>query len=154
VAELGQHLRDRLPPDAVARQDEIGARLGGPDPTDADALESLAVVWPSYFAEPATAPPFPPDMRLSLAGYAETFASAAGELADGFGGKLREVRAPTVFVLGECSPMPVSQGQQTAALVPSAEVDVVAGAGHFPWYERPGCVAGALATIRTRAGLS
>ena len=32
--------------------------------------------------------------------------SVAGYLAGGFGEKLREVQAPTVFVLGASSPMP------------------------------------------------
>ena len=69
----------------------------------------------------------------------------------GFGGRLKEITAPAVFVLGERSPMPVSQGEQTAALLPGAEVRVVPGAGHLPWHERPGCVADAAGWIRTRA---
>jgi proline iminopeptidase len=72
-------------------------------------------------------------------------------LAGGFSEKLREVQAPAVFVLGEQSPMPVRQGQQTAALMPAAEVVVVPGAGHLPWHEQPGCVAAALAAVRARA---
>ena len=121
---------------------------------DADALESLTLLWPGYFADPAAAPPFPPHLQTSLTGYAETFASAAAHLASGFGEKLGGVRAPAVFVLGERSPMPVSQGEQTAALLPSAEVHVIPGAGHLPWHEQPGCVAAALATVRARAGLA
>jgi pimeloyl-ACP methyl ester carboxylesterase len=65
--------------------------------------------------------------------------------AGGSDEKLREVQAPTVFVLGASSPMPVSQGQQTAALMPAAEVNVIPDAGHMPWHEQPGCVAAALA---------
>jgi pimeloyl-ACP methyl ester carboxylesterase len=49
--------------------------------------------------------------------------------------------------------MPLGQNQQTAALLPDAEVVGVPGAGHRPWHERPGCVASALATIRGRAGI-
>ncbi len=58
VAEMGQHLIDRLPPAAVAQFGEVAARLAGPDPTDADVLASLALLWPGYFAEPAAALPF------------------------------------------------------------------------------------------------
>jgi pimeloyl-ACP methyl ester carboxylesterase len=90
-------------------------------------------------------------MRTSLEGYRETFASVAEQLAGGFGEQLRQLKVPAVFVLGGQSPMPLSQGQQTAALMPSAEVVVVPGAGHLPWHERPGCVAAALETIRERA---
>jgi pimeloyl-ACP methyl ester carboxylesterase len=151
VAEMGQHLHHRMSPDAAGRFGQVAARLGEPSPTDADALESLTLLWPSYFADPAAAPPIPPHLKTSLEGYRETFASVAEQLAGGFGEKLREVQVPTVFLLGEQSPMPVSQGQQTAALLPQAEVEIVPGAGHLPWHERPGCVAAALGEIRERA---
>ena len=150
VAEMGQHLGDRMSPASAAQFGKVAARLAGPGPTDADALESLSLLWPSYFADPLAAPPFPPHLRTSLEAYRETFASVAERLASGFGEKLREVQVPVVFVLGEQSPMPVSQGQQTAALLPQAEVAIIPGAGHLPWYERPGCVAAALAGIRER----
>ena len=154
LKEMAQQLRSRLSPAATARLAEVDARLGRPDAADADALESLTLLWPGYFAVPAEAPPVPPGMQISLAAYAGTFASAAEHLASGFGEKLGGVRAPAVFVLGERSPMPVSQGEQTAALLPSAEVHVIPGAGHLPWHEQPGCVAAALATVRARAGLA
>ncbi len=151
VAEMGQHLVDRMSPDAAAQFGKVAARLGGPGPTDADALESLSLLWPSYFANPVAAPPFPAHLKTSLEAYSETFASVAEQLASGFGEKLREVQVPAVFVLGEESPMPVGRGQQTAALLPQAEVEIIPGAGHLPWHERPGCVAVALAGIAKRA---
>jgi hypothetical protein len=55
VAEMGQHLIERLPPGSVAPFGEVTARLAGPDPADADVLASLALLWPGYFAVP-----FPP----------------------------------------------------------------------------------------------
>ncbi len=152
VADMGQQLVDRMSPAAAARFGTVAERLAGPDPTDGDALESLSLLWPGYFADPVAAPPFPPGMRTSLEGYREAFASVAEQRAAGFGGKLRGVQVPAVFVLGERSPMPVGQGEQTAALMPAAEVVLVPGAGHLPWHEQPGCVAAALAGMRTRAG--
>jgi pimeloyl-ACP methyl ester carboxylesterase len=149
--DLGRNLSERLTPAAAARYAEVAARLAGPDPTDEDVLESLALVWPGYYADPATAPPIPSHLRVSLAGYAGTFASVSEHLAAGFGQSLRDLEAPAVFVLGEKSPMPVSQGRQTAALLPQAEVTGVPGAGHLPWHERPGCVAAALARVRELA---
>jgi len=151
VTELGRNLVARLSPTAAARFSEVSARLDGPDPTDADALQSLTLLWPGYFADPATAPPFPPHIQTSLAAYAGTFASVVEQLSGGFSEKLGEVRAPTVFVLGERSPLPVSQGEQAAALIPSAQVEVIPGGGHLPWHEQPGCVAAALAKVRARA---
>jgi proline iminopeptidase len=32
----------------------------------------------------------------------------------------------------------------TARAIPTAWLEVVEGAGHFPWFERPGCVRKAL----------
>jgi pimeloyl-ACP methyl ester carboxylesterase len=151
VAEMGQQLAGRLSPASAAQFGEVAARLDGPDPTDADALASLSLLWPSYFADPAAAPPIPPHIKTSLKAYGETFASAREHLASGFGEKLRELSVPAVFVLGEQSPMPVAQGQQTAALLPAAEVVVIPSAGHLPWHERPGCIAAALAGIGPRA---
>jgi pimeloyl-ACP methyl ester carboxylesterase len=151
VAEQGRHLRERLLPGAVERFDEVAARLAGPEPTDADMLASLALLWPGYFAEPATAPPMRPGTRASVPGYLGTFASIAEHMAGGFSNALRELRTPAIFVLGERSPMPNSQGQQTAALLPTAEVRVVPAAGHLPWHEQPGCVAAALARVRQLA---
>jgi pimeloyl-ACP methyl ester carboxylesterase len=153
AAETGQHLGERLLPAAAEQHAEISARLDGPDPTDADMLASLTLIWPGYFADPATAPPLPPHIRVSVAGYAETFASVAQHLTDGFGEELHDLRIPAVFVLGEDSPMPVSQGRQTAALLPMAEVTVIPGAGHLPWHEQPGSVAAALARIRQLAAV-
>jgi len=153
AAEIGEHLHERLLPAAVQPYAAIEARLEGPDPTDADMLASLRLIWPGYFADPATAPPIPSHIRVSMAGYMATFASVAQHFADNFGEKLRDLRIPAVFVLGELSPMPVSQGRQTAALLPTAEVTVVPAAGHLPWHEEPGCVAAALGRIRKLASI-
>jgi proline iminopeptidase len=151
AAEMGQHLGERLLPAAAAQYGEVAVRLAGAEPTDADMLASLTLLWPGYFAEPATAPPIPPHLRTSVAAYIGTFASVAEHLEHGFGDALRGVQAPAIFVLGERSPMPLAQGQQTAALLPVAEVDVIPGAGHLPWHEQPGCIAAALARIRPLA---
>lgn len=105
------------------------------------------MLWPGYFADPSRALEAPPGLRISLACNAETNASVIESLADGFGATLSSVNAPVVFLLGAASPMPARQGEQTAALLPYATVRVVPGAGHLPWYEAPGCVASALATL-------
>jgi proline iminopeptidase len=147
VAELGQTLIARLLPGALSRLQEIAGRLAGPEPSDADATEQTGLLWPGYFADPASAPPWPSYMRVSLAGYVGSFSSVADHLAEGFADSLRGITVPAVFVLGAQSPMPVSQGEQTAALIPSAEVRMIPAAGHLPWHEQPGCVAEALARV-------
>jgi pimeloyl-ACP methyl ester carboxylesterase len=148
-ADVGAVLAARLLPEAAQRLQQMTAGLGGSEPTDDFASEQLRLVWPGYFADPRTAPP-PGDLRVSVAAHTGTVASVSAHLADGFAGRLAAISVPVISVLGESSPMPVSQGQQTAALIPGAEVRVIAGAGHLPWHERPGCVADALASVSQR----
>ncbi len=150
VGEMGATMASRLSPAALIQLEAVNARLATPAAKDADALASLRLLWPAYFADPAAAPPPPDGLRISLACYGGTFGSVAEQLGGGFGGRLKEITVPTVFVLGEQSPMPLEQGLQTAALLPGAEVRVVPGAGHLPWHEQPGCVAEAAAWVRGR----
>ena len=39
---------------------------------------------------------------------------------------------------GGSGPLPLSSVERTAALAPGSQVDVIAGCGHCPWWERPG----------------
>ena len=106
-------------------------------------MESMRLLWPAYFADPAAAPPFP-DLTFSLEAYAATFASLHNELP-GLAARLAGVAVPTLFVHGAASPMPVAASTDTAeAIGPAASVDVLEGAGHFPWIERPGAMRAAL----------
>ena len=150
VAEMGQTLVERLSPAGHDRLREIAARMPADGPTDDLATEQTAVLWPGYFAEPATAPPWPPAMRVSVVTNAETTGSMLEHLAAGFAESLSGITVPVIFILGEQSPMSNTEGERTAALIPSAQVAVVPAAGHLPWVERPGCVADALATLRVR----
>ena len=156
LAEMGQELINRLRPDAVSRFEELARRMaeaGPADAADADMLTSLTLLWPGYFAQPGTAPAIPPGTRASMAGYVGTFVSMSEHLADGsLASALRQLRMPAIFLLGAQSPMPVSQGEQAAALLPVSGVVIVPAASHLPWYEQPGCVAGALSRIRGLAG--
>jgi pimeloyl-ACP methyl ester carboxylesterase len=153
AADVGRVLGERLLPAAIPRYQEVRGRLSGPGASDSDTLESLRLVWPGYFAQPETAPGMPAGMRASLAGYVGTFTSVAQHLAEGsFARGLSGVRVPAIFLLGAQSPMPVSQGEQTARLLPSSEVAIVPAAGHLPWHEQPGCVAAALSRLRDLTG--
>ncbi len=69
--------------------------------TPEQALESLRIVWGSYFANPENVPPMP-----------------WGQAA-----------------------------RATVELSPNGFLKVVPGAGHFPWFEQPGCVRAALARL-------
>jgi pimeloyl-ACP methyl ester carboxylesterase len=147
VTEMGQHLDERMLPENAEAFAAVAERLGGPEPDDDDATEALRLRWPGYFGDPAVILPFSPDWRVSLAAYAGAFGSVMEHLTGGFAGKLAGIDIPVVFVLGEKSPMPVSQGEQTAALLPRAEVMIVPGGGHLPWFEQPGSIAEALGRL-------
>jgi pimeloyl-ACP methyl ester carboxylesterase len=152
LAEMGRALAGRLLPGAPERMEQMAERMAGREPTDAEVTEQTALLWPGYFAEPATAPPWPPQMRVSVAAYTGTISSFFEHLAAGFGESVGAIKVPVIFILGARSPMPASLGEQAAALIPSAQVRVIPAAGHLPWLERPGCVADALASIRALAG--
>jgi proline iminopeptidase len=151
AADVGAALAARLLPEAAERLQHLAAQLGDAEPDDDVASERLRLVWPGYFADPSSAPA-PGDLRVSVEAHKGTLASVTDHLAAGFSGRLAEISVPVISVLGELSPMPVSQGEQTAALIPGAEVRLIRGAGHLPWHERPGCVAEALAGLHHRIG--
>jgi proline iminopeptidase len=151
VAELARELSARLQPEARDRIRQLDEAMGD-QPTDELVSQQQCLLWPSYFADPASAPPV--DLRVSVAAHLGARASIAEHQSSGFTDALAALTMPVVSVLGERSPMPLSQGKQTAALIPGAEVRVIPDAGHLPWCERPGCVAAALASVWTRAGES
>ncbi len=85
-----------------------------------------------------------PDIRSSVEAYSGIWESLTEELPH-LAAALPTVTVPFAFVAGAGSPMPVDQAAgPTAALIPGAWLDTVEGAGHFPWYERPGRVRAAL----------
>jgi pimeloyl-ACP methyl ester carboxylesterase len=85
-----------------------------------------------------------PSYRASVEAYAGLFADVTERLP-GLGAALSGVGVPLGVVVGAQSPMPPDEaGIATAAAVPGAWAEVVEGAGHFPWFERPGSVKAAL----------
>jgi pimeloyl-ACP methyl ester carboxylesterase len=81
----------------------------------------------------------PDDLQLSVAAYAGLWEALLGAMPS-LAAALQDVGVPVGFVAGGASPMPVSVCTDAAALIPGAWVEVVAGAGHMLWMERPGCV--------------
>jgi pimeloyl-ACP methyl ester carboxylesterase len=152
VSDLGRALAARLLPGAAERLQQL-MEEAGEAPTDDQATEQLALLWPGYFAEPRTAPAPPSGMRICVAANIGTTASVTEHLEAGFAASLTSIGVPVISVLGSQSPMPVSQGEQTAAMIAGAEVRIVQAAGHLPWHEQPGCVTAALADLAGRAGL-
>lgn len=141
-------MRERTPEDARARAEALDERAMAGEGTEADALESLRLVWPAYFDDPRTAPPMPDDLRLSVACYSETFEdihrlTGSGDLP----GRAAAYGGPVEVLYGLGSPLPVESGTETAAAFPRGSATGVPQAGHFPWVEQPGCVADALVRL-------
>ncbi len=147
-AEFDEEMYARTPQAVRAEAEELDARaMRGEGPEDA-AVEGLRLMWPAYFPSWGAAPPMPP-LRLSVPCYSETLESLMGELPR-LEAALPTIRVPVGFVVGARSPMPTTASAETAARIPTAWVEAVAGAGHFPWLDAPGSVRSALERL-TRA---
>lgn len=145
MEEFGAELMRRLPDASRPRVDELNAieERDGSLPPEL-AAEHLRLVWPAYFPEPDAAPPMPP-LRAS-ARFADAWTDMMAQLP-GLADQLRGCAVPTVFVHGARSPMPLAASTESADLFRNARVEVVDGAGHFVWMDRPGAVRSALDSL-------
>src|SRR4051794_23467843 len=132
----------RTPADVRERAEALDALAMAGQGTPEDALESLRLVWPAYYADWHT-PHEMPSMQLAVDAYAQAFESLHQELPR-LTAALPSISTRVGFVAGAGSPMPVSASVDTAAAIPGAWTDIVEHAGHFPWLEKPGCVRAAL----------
>ena len=137
-AAFGAELEARTPAADWQRADELDKLALRKEATEEEQQESLRLVWPAYYADPAAAPPMP-YVRMSMDAYADTMASAV-ELLPSLEAGLPHIRVPTGFVAGGGSPIPTTVSSDTADRIPGAWVMVVEGAGHLVWHERPGAV--------------
>jgi proline iminopeptidase len=139
-ADFNRILSQRISPEAAARSGELDQRAMAGEATSELALLGFRLVWPAYFASPDAVPPMPP-IDLSLECYAKTWDSIHDHLARRtLEQGLPSARIPTVFILGEQSPIPSFHGEASAALIPGARCQIEKGCGHFLWMERPGAV--------------
>lgn len=148
-AAFGAALMARVPPQHASRLDELEQAQGKLTP-EQDA-EALALMWPAYFPDPATAPPMP---GLSVSPrMGESFESMLSSVAE-IESRLAGCQVPALFVHGEDSPIPVEASTETAAKLPYADVEVLPGAGHFLWTDRPGVVPGLVGRWWSRVSAS
>jgi pimeloyl-ACP methyl ester carboxylesterase len=142
-AAFEQELMRRTPPEAAARAKELDERGMRGEGTEEELRESLELLWPAYFAEPDHTMAFL-DARSSIPAYAGIWDSAKAALP-ALEAALAGIEMPFGVLAGAGSPMPVEEAAAaTARAIPGAWLEVVEGAGHFPWFERPGCVRSAL----------
>jgi pimeloyl-ACP methyl ester carboxylesterase len=150
MAAFEAEMLARTPAADRERAQELDERAMRGEGTPAEAEESMRLVWPAYFASPDAAMPFP-HLRASVPSYSGVLASLSAELPR-LEAALSRIAVPLGFVAGAQSPMPygAAAGATTRA-IPDAWLEVVEGAGHFPWYERPGCVRAALDRLYSTA---
>ena len=145
-AELLRRLPERDRERASLLDEQAMRGEGGPEAS----LEAFRLVWPAYFASPDHVMPFR-DTKSSVPAYAgllESLQTALPRLESALPG----IRVPFGFLAAERSPMPSDLAAgATARAMPDAWLDVVEGAGHFPWFERPGCVRSALQRLTAAA---
>jgi proline iminopeptidase len=147
-ADMARNMSERVPPESMARSNELDQRAMAGEGSIDDAIEALALVWPAYFADPSQAPEMPP-ISLSVECYSKTWESIHDhQIKQTLVHRLPQIKTPTVFVLGAGSPIPATHGLATAQLIPGAKTQVLEGCGHFPWIERPGVIRAALDSLR------
>ncbi len=105
-------------------------------------LEAFSLYWPSYFADPAAAPPVP-HVEFSQPAHQGLWADLQARLAE-LEASLPSITVSFGVIVGELSPMPPSAGIESADRIPGAWSHVEPGAGHFLWYEAPGCLLAAM----------
>ncbi len=99
LAEFRDNLTAGLPAEQLSRIDEIDAREAEGTATEPELLEQLSILWPYYFADPASAPPFTIEHRGIECG-TETFRSIQEHFEDG----TLESGLPRLRDLPCCSP--------------------------------------------------
>jgi pimeloyl-ACP methyl ester carboxylesterase len=145
---LDATLRADLAPETVARLDEIEARRREGVVTEEELVERFGVLWPRYFADPQAPHARSPvdhsgvdasiGVNRSLVEHYQRQTLIQG---------LPSLHLPALFVHGELDPVPPASSLETAKLIPGARVALIPECGHFPWLERPGEVARAVASM-------
>lgn len=140
AAALGENLSQRLTDEQRVRLDEYSVREEAGEATAQEWLEIFRMLWPHYFADPASASPMP-DFRIDLEGHLATWSSIAehyeaGTLERG----LPLVQMPALFLHGDASPIPYAEAERGAALIEGVRLRILRGVGHFAWLEQPGSV--------------
>jgi pimeloyl-ACP methyl ester carboxylesterase len=142
-AEFEAEMVARTPPADAERAAELDRLAQEGEASEELALESLRLFWPAYFADLGAVAEMPEPMRLSIPAYSGLFTDLVARLPE-LEASLPGIAVPVGVVVGDRSPIPNSAGLASAERVPGAFTEVVAGAGHLPWYEAPGSVRQAL----------
>jgi len=110
-----------------------------------EGREMGGLLWPGLFAHPDDMLPFP-DVEPNRRVFDDLSESARSHRHD-LERSLPSVTVPVGAVVGSASPFPASAARQATALVPGGWSQVVDGAGHFVWHERPDAIGVALSRL-------
>jgi pimeloyl-ACP methyl ester carboxylesterase len=144
-----------LHPDALARLDGAAREsLAALDPVTLHAVEPTIhseysrAIYPAYFADRDLARMFSPPVATSETGSAVI----ASQRRDGYDWRdiVRTIRASTLVLHGRDDVLPARLAQETAALIPNAELALIPDAGHMPFWEQPEATFGAIRTFLAR----
>jgi pimeloyl-ACP methyl ester carboxylesterase len=147
-AEFTAQLVVRMPDANRPRFEELEAKESAEGLSLEEDAEQLGLVWPSYFAEPSTAPAMPP-VKVSQASYEGLVADLNARLPR-LEAALPAIELPVGVLIGERSPIPLTAGTDTADRIPGAWCSAAPGAGHFIWLEAPNAVLAAMARLTGR----
>jgi pimeloyl-ACP methyl ester carboxylesterase len=146
---FGAEMVGRVPVERQARAKELDERDMAGEATPEESLEGFSIVWPSYFADPSSAPAMP-HVAFSQPANLGLFGDLVSRLPE-LEASLPAISVPFGVVVGELSPMPTTAGTDSAERIPGAWATVVSGAGHFPWHESPGSILAALDRLAAAA---
>ena len=140
--EFGAEMLARVPAADRERARLLDEKDMAGESTPEEALEVLSLFWPSYFADPASAPPMP-RVELSQTANQGLWLDLRTRLPE-LESSLASISVPVGVLVGEQSPMPRSAGTESVDRIPGAWLHVAPGAGHFVWHEAPGCLLAAM----------
>ena len=139
---FGEEMTARVSDAHRERARELDEKDTAGEATPEESREALSLFWPSYFADPASAPPMP-SVAVSQAANVGLWTDLSQRLPE-LESSLPSIRVRVGVLVGAESPMPPSAGTDSAERIPGAWSHVEPGAGHFVWHEAPGCVLSAM----------
>ena len=142
VEEFGAEMLARVSEENRERAHELDEKDTAGEATPEESLEAFSLFWPSYYADPDSAPPMP-RVVFSAAANLGLWTDLTARLS-ALEASLPSITVPFGVLVGDRSPMPTTAGTDSAARIPGAWSLVVPGAGHFAWHESPGCVLAAM----------
>src|ERR1700750_1821671 len=142
AAECGAEMLARVPASDRDRARELDEKDDAGESTPEEDLEAFSLFSPSYFADPAAAPPVP-HVEFSKPANHGLWTDLNARLP-GLESSLASITVPFGVLLGELSPVSTRVGVESAARIPGGWSHVEPGAGHFVWHEAPGCLLAAV----------